>query len=142
MIKFHELKVGDIVLAEFEGQRSEGQVVDLNREDKEVGVETSVQEFWYKPEELYPIPLDEEQLLKFHFERQELPDGSIKYLNGPFRILLAQKGNFSHFEMWYREDRRHIVQPMSVHELQNHYRSMTKVELAREPEPAPGSKVI
>ena len=37
MIKFQELKVGDIVLAEFEG-RNEGEVTDLNREDKEVCV--------------------------------------------------------------------------------------------------------
>ena len=138
MIKIHELKTGDIVLAEYEGQQREGEVTELDREDKEVCVETSVQAFWYKQEELYPIPLDEAQLFKFNFERQELPDGNIKYLKGPFRILLTQKGNFSHFEMWYREDRRHITEPMSVHQLQNHYHSMTKVDLVREP--APGVK--
>jgi hypothetical protein len=132
MIKFHECKIGDIVLAEFDGQRSEGEVIGLNGEDKEVSVQTSVQDFWFTPDHLYPIPLDEEQLAKFHFERQELPDGSVKYLNGPFRILLSQKGDFSHFEMWYREDRRHITQPLMVHDLQNHYRQMTKVELVRE----------
>ena len=131
MIKMHELKTGDIVLAEYEGQQREGEVTELDREDKEVCVETSVQAFWYKPEELYPIPLDEAQLFKFNFERQELPDGNIKYLKVPFRILLTQKGNFSHFEMWYREDRRHITEPMSVHQLQNHYHSMTKVDLMR-----------
>ena len=133
MIKFHELKVGDIVLAEFEGQRSEGEVIELNREDKEVCVETSVQDFWYSPNDLYPIPLDEGQLVKFGFEKQEMADGEIKYLRGPFRILLSEKGNFSHFEMWYREDRRHIESPIFVHELQNHYHSMTKVDLVREP---------
>ena len=132
MIKFHELKVGDIVLAEYEGQRSEGEVIGLDGEDKEVDVQTSVQDFWFTPDKLYPIPLDEEQLAKLQFERQELPDGSVKFLRGPFRILLSRKGDFSHFEMWYREDRRHITQPLSVHELQNHYRSMTKVELTRE----------
>ena len=132
MIKFHELKAGDIVLAEFEGQRSEGTVIELNGEDKEVSVQTSVQDFWFGPEQLFPILLDEDQLLKFNFEKQELPDGSVKYMRGPFRILLASKGDFSHFEMWYREDRRHIHQPIAVHELQNHYRQMTKVELVRE----------
>ena len=132
MIKFHELKVGDIVLAEYEGQRSEGEVIGLDGEDKEVSVQTSVQDFWFTPDKLYPIPLDEEQLAKFQFERQELPDGSVKFLKGPFRILLSRKGDFSHFEMWYREDRRHITQPINVHDLQNHYRSMTKVELTRE----------
>jgi hypothetical protein len=31
--------------------------------------------------------------------------------------------------MWYREDRRHIVQPLSVHQLQNHFHQMTKIDL-------------
>jgi hypothetical protein len=133
MIKFHELKVGDIVLASFDGQRFEGEVRELNREDKEVCVGTEVQDFWYKPEDLYPIPLDAEQMDKLYFQHQDGADGSIKYMKGPFRILLSQKGNFSNFEMWYREDRRHITEPLSVHELQNHYRQMTKIELTREP---------
>jgi hypothetical protein len=133
MIKFHELKVGDIVLAEYEGQRSEGEVIELNREDKEVCVQTSVQDFWFSPDDLYAIPLDEDQLKKFNFERQEMPDGTIKYLHGPFRMLLSEKGNFSLFEMWYREDRRHITRPLSVHELQNYFHEMTKVDLTRSP---------
>lgn len=135
MIKFHELKVGDIVLAEYAGQRSEGEVIELNREDKEVCVQTSVQDFWFQPDDLYPIPLDEDQLMKFHFEKQDQPDGTVKYLRGPFRILLPGKGQFSRFEMWYREDRRHITQPISAHELQNHFHQMTKVYLTRTPVP-------
>ncbi len=130
MIKFNDLQAGDIVLAEFEGQRTEGEVTELNREDKEVCVLTSVQEFWFTPDKLFPITLDEEQLKKFNFERQE-EGKAVKYLRGPFRILLPENGNFSTFEMWYREDRRHIASPISVHELQNHYRQMTKVELTR-----------
>jgi hypothetical protein len=133
MIKFHELKVGDIVLAEYEGRRSEGEVTELNGEDKEVCVETEVQDFWYTPDQLFPIPLDNAQLLKFHFEKQILDGGGVKYLKGPFRILLSGEGNFTSFEMWYREDRRHMVKPLSVHELQNHYHDMTKVDLEREP---------
>ena len=62
-----------------------------------------------------------------------MPDGTIKYMYGPFRILISEKGNFSHFEMWYREDRRHITEPIFVHELQNHYHQMTKVDLVRTP---------
>src|ERR1700750_1005865 len=130
MIKLHDLRVGDIVMTDFDGQRSEGEVTGLDREERKANVQTSVQEFWFDDQDLYPIALDEEQLLKFHFERMELPDGSIKYMFGPFRILLSQKGDFSHFEMWYREDRRHITQPLSVHQLQNHYHQMTKIDLA------------
>lgn len=131
MVKFHEIKVGDILKADYEGKMSEGVVTDLNGEDKEVCVDTDVQGFWYSPEQLYPIPLDEEQLLKFHFERHENGNSAVKYMRGPFRILLPEKGNFSSFEMWYREDRRHMNHPVSVHELQNHYYAMTKVELTR-----------
>ena len=131
MIKFNEIKVGDIVLADNEGQRVEGEVTELNHEDKEICVRTSVQEFWFTPDQLFPIPLDDEQLKKFHFEKVENPDNTVKYMRGPFRILLPQKGNFSTFEIWYREDRRHLTHPVTVHELQNHYHQMTKVELTR-----------
>jgi hypothetical protein len=131
MIKFNEIKVGDIVQAEYEGQRMEGEVTELNHEDKEVCVQTDVQEFWFTPDQLYPIPLDDGQLAKFHFEKVVNPDNTVKYIRGPFRILLPQRDSYSSFEMWYREDRRHMNHPVSVHELQNHYRQMTKVELTR-----------
>ncbi|HMC85208.1 MAG TPA: hypothetical protein VKI61_06770 [Chitinophagaceae bacterium] len=127
MIKFSELKPGDIVLADYEDKQWEGIVKDLNWEDKEVCIETDVQKFWFTPEHLFPIMLDDEQLQKLHFEKKEA-DGVIKYMKGAFRIQLSGKG-FSDFEMWYREDRRHMKQPIAVHELQNHYYQMTKVEL-------------
>lgn len=128
MIKFSELKPGDIVLADYEDKQWEGIVKELNREDKEVCVETDVQQFWFTPEHLYPILLDDDQLQKLHFEKQE-SNGTIKYMKGAFRIQLSKEKGFSDFEMWYREDRRHIKQPLAVHELQNHYYQMTKVEL-------------
>ena len=129
MIRLQDLKVGDIVMAEFEGQMREGIVTDINRENKEVAVETDVQEFWFTADHLYPIQLSEEQLLKLGFEKQESEDGMVKYLKGSFRILLPEKGDFSNLEIWWREDRRHLTHPISVHELQNHYLQMTKVEL-------------
>jgi len=132
MIPFHELHVGDIVLADFEGQRREGEVIGRSEGDRMLNVETAVQAFWYSPNDLYPIPLDEKQLLDFGFERQDMPDGTVKYMKGPFRIRLSQPGNFSNFEIWYREDHRQIHEPTSVHMLQNHYHQMTKVELVRE----------
>jgi hypothetical protein len=129
MIKITDLKFGDIVSAEYEGQQLEGVVTDINREDREVCVETSVQEFWYKPDHLYPIPLNEEQLLRLGFTRQENGDGTVKYMKGSFRVLLPRKDDFSAMEIWWREDHRYLNQPISVHELQNHYLQMTKVEL-------------
>jgi len=90
-----------------------------------------VQEFWFKPDHLYGIPLDDAQLMKLNFEKQENEDGTVKYLRGPFRILLSKPGDFTNFEMWYREDRRHIHHPLFVHELQNHFHQMTKIDLTR-----------
>jgi hypothetical protein len=131
MIKFSELKPGDYVYAQYEGELWEGIVNELNAEDKEVCVQTEVQDFWFKPEDLRPIPLTEDQLNKLHFEKEPLSDGGVKYKKGPFRIQLNKEGAFDDFEIWYREDRRHIKHPINVHELQNHYYSMTKVELGR-----------
>jgi hypothetical protein len=131
MIKIQDLKVGDYVLAEYEGEKWEGMVKELNREDKEVCVQTEVQEFWFKPEVLFPIALNENELLKLNFEKQLNGDNSVKYMKGAFRVFLPQKDNFSNLEIWYREDRRHLLQPIGVHELQNHYHQMTKVELLR-----------
>ncbi|MBC7828650.1 MAG: hypothetical protein H7122_12940 [Chitinophagaceae bacterium] len=129
MIKFQELKPGDLVLAEFEGERVEGVVKALNREEKEVCIETAVQEFWFTAEHLYAIPLTEPQLLTLGFVKHVNNDGSIKYMKDSFRLLIPQDGDFTNFEIWWREDRRHISSPLFVHELQNHYYQMTKVEL-------------
>lgn len=129
MLKFSDLKPGDIIMANNEGQMVEGTVTDLNKEDKEVCVETAVQEFWFKPDDLYAIPLSEEQLLKLGFEKVENANGSVKYKKDSFRVLVPHKGNFNDLEIWWREDRRHLRQPIAVHELQNHYYQMTKVEL-------------
>ena len=131
MIKFQDLQVGDFVLAKYEGEMWEGVVNLINNENKTCLVQTSVQEFWFKSEDLHPITLDEGQLMKLNFEKQVNEDGSVKYLKGPFRIFLPQQGDFSKMDIWYREDRRHLTNMLSVHELQNHYLQMTKVNLQR-----------
>ncbi len=46
-------------------------------------------------------------------------------------FFLPVKGDFSKLDIWYREDRRHLNNPIAVHELQNHYNQMTKVALTR-----------
>lgn len=129
MIKMTHIKPGDILLAEYEGKQWRGTVKDLNREDKEVCVDTGVQEFWFTPDHLFPITLDVEQLKMLGFQEQENNDGSVKYKKDSFRLLLPKKGDFSNVEIWWREDRRHIHPPIYVHDLQNHFYDMTKVEL-------------
>jgi hypothetical protein len=128
MIKMSELQQGDLVIAEYEGIKWEGIVAELNHEDKEVCVQTDVQSFWYTPEHLFPIPLDEDHLSKLGFTKEET-DEYVKYKKDAFRIKVPKGGDFSDLEMWYREDRRHMRHLMSVHELQNDYYQMTKVEL-------------
>ena len=132
MIKFQDIKVGDYLLAEQDGTTWAGEVTNLNGDEKEICVDNGVQEFWFKSEELRPLPLDEAQLLKLNFTKQENGDDSVKYLKGAFRILIPHKDDFSKFEIWYREEKRQILQPISVHQLQNHYLEMTKVHLTDE----------
>lgn len=129
MIKFHELKIGDFVIADNDGDKRQGEVTNLNGDEKQVCVNTGAQDFWYETEQLSPIPLDESQLLKLQFHKNTNDNGSVKYMKGAFRILLNSEGDFSKFEIWYRDERRHIMQPISVHILQNHFLEMTKVHL-------------
>ncbi|HEV2831332.1 MAG TPA: hypothetical protein VGW31_05065 [Hanamia sp.] len=132
MIKFSELRKGDYVLAESDGQAWQGEVTDFNNDEKEIAVNNGVQEFYFKSEDLYPIPLDEEQLLKLKFQKQVNDDGSIKYMKGAFRIQTPNQDNFSNFEIWYRDEKRIIMQPIYLHQLQNHYEAMTKVHLTNQ----------
>jgi hypothetical protein len=132
MIKFHELKVGDYVLAEYEGQQREGEVTRLSPGDQKACVETDVQDFWYEPQHLYPIPISDETLKQLNFTREDQPDGSVKYKKGSFRILIPGKDNFSAMEIWYREDKRHQPDVHYIHQLQNHYLQMTKIHLTKE----------
>ncbi len=129
MIRFQEIRVGDIIQADFGGQRFEVQVTELNHEDKQVCVQNGDQTDWFSPGDLYAIPLDDAQLLKLGFEKQVNDDKSVKYMRGPFRLLIPSAGQFTETEIWYREDRRHIHHPIGVHELQNFYHQMTKVDL-------------
>ena len=133
MIKFNDIKIGDYVLAEYDGKMWEGEVVRLNGDEKQVCVQTTVQEFWFSTEHLHPIPLNEDALSKLSFAKQPNEDGSVKYMKGSFRLVTPQSGDFSKIEMWYREDRRHHPDVHYVHQLQNHYLDMTKIHLTRDP---------
>jgi hypothetical protein len=129
MIKFSDLKAGDYVLAESNGEAWEGEVTDFNYNEKEISVFNGIQDFWFTSDELYPLLLDEKQLMKLKFTKHVNGDGSVKYMKGAFRIQTPQQDNFSHFEMWYRDEKRIMTQSISVHQLQNHYLEMTKVHL-------------
>jgi hypothetical protein len=128
MLKIGDLKQGDIIFVDDEGIRREGTVVRVSHEENEALVDNGIQEFWYTPEEMHPIPLNEDELVKLGFEKEDL-DAGVKYKKNSFRLVTPQKGDFSHIDMWYREDRRHFSNPLGVHELQNLHLDMTKVHL-------------
>ncbi|HWC53738.1 MAG TPA: hypothetical protein VG676_09155 [Chitinophagaceae bacterium] len=128
MLKIGELKQGDIIMVNDDGVMREGTVVSLDHPENLALVDNGIQEFWYDAEEMFPLPLDENQLMKLGFEKME-SDGSVKYMKGAFRLVTPKKGDFTNIEMWYREDRRHFNVPLSVHELQNLHLDMTKVHL-------------
>ena len=129
MLKIGELKAGDIIKVEDEGVEREGVVAEISHEEHKALVDNGVQEFWYSPEEMHPIPLNEEQLLKLGFEKENIEGGGVKYMKGAFRLVTPKAGDFSNIEMWYREDRRHFNFPIGVHQLQNLHMEMTKVPL-------------
>ena len=66
-----------------------------------------------------------------HLEEQA--DGSVKYKKDAFRLVIPAKDDFSHIDMWYREDRRHNPDVHYVHQLQNAHLQMTKMHLTSEP---------
>ncbi len=119
-------------MGEYEGKMWPGEVTRLNHAEKQVGVETEVQEFWFEPEHLYPISISDESLRNLNFIKEEMPDGSVKYKKGSFRLVVPKKDDFSYIEMWYREDHRYHPDVHYIHQLQNHYLQMTKVHLTDE----------
>jgi hypothetical protein len=130
MLKIGNLKFGDIVKVNDEGIVREGTVVSISHEENQALVDNGVQEFWYTPEQMDAIPVDENQLIQLGFTREE-DNGSVKYKKDSFRLVTPKKGDFSNIEMWWREDRRHFSFPLGVHELQNLFHDMTKVPLAK-----------
>jgi hypothetical protein len=130
MVKITDLKEGDVVRVLEEGMEREGTVVSISREENMACINNGIQDFWYTPDQIVPIPLTGEQLLNLGFEKEETSEGT-KYKKGPFRVLVHDPGNYTNLEVWYREDRRHFSHPIYVHELQNHHLQMTKVPLEK-----------
>ena len=129
MLKFQNIKVGDYLMADNDGDVLKGEVTNLKHGENQVCMNIGVQEFWYEMEQLKAIPLNEEELLNLKFTKQTNGDGTVKYSKGAFRLLLPSDGNFSKMEIWYRDEHRHITHAINVHELQNHFYEMTKVHL-------------
>ncbi len=132
MVKLTDLKEGDIVHVLDEGKEREGTVVRISRDDGRACINNGIQEFWYPLEDVVPVPLTEEKLIKtLGFQKEETAEG-VKYKKGPFRIIVHDPGNYMNLDIWYREDRRHFNKPLYLHELQNLHMDMTKVPLEKQ----------
>jgi hypothetical protein len=128
MLKINELKSGDVIMVNDDGVMREGKVVSTSLEENQALVNNGIQDFWYSPEDMTPVNLSEEHLMRFGFTKEEL-DGGVKYKKDSFRLLTPKKGDFSNVEMWWREDRRHFGMPIGVHHFQNLFMDMTKIHL-------------
>jgi hypothetical protein len=132
MLKFQNVKVGDYLMADNDGDVLKGEVTNLKHGEHQVCLNIGTQEFWYEMNQLAPIPLNEDELMNLKFSKLQNDDGSVKYMKGAFRMLIPAAGDFSKMELWYRDERRHITHALGVHELQNHFYDMTKVHLNEE----------
>ena len=128
MLKIGTLKAGDVIRVDDGGVLRDGVIVSISHEENQALVDNGVQEFWYSPEEMEALPLNENQLLRFGFEKEEA-GGAVKYKKDSFRLVTPTKGDFSNIEMWWREDKRHFSVPIGVHDLQNLHLDMTKIPL-------------
>jgi len=128
MLKINELKSGDVIMVNDDGVMREGRVVSTSLEENQALVNNGVQDFWYSPEDMTPVSLSEEHLMRFGFTKEDV-DGGVKYKKDSFRLLTPKKGDFSNVEMWWREDRRHFGMPIGVHHFQNLFMDMTKIHL-------------
>ena len=92
MVKITELKEGDIVHIVDAGTERIGTVSETSRDENMACIDNGVQEFWYPPEEIVPVPLTEDRLIHLlGFEKEETTEG-VKYKKGPFRIVAHDPG--------------------------------------------------
>jgi hypothetical protein len=133
MIRLQDVKTGDTVLVKYETDLLEGKVLEVNPEDKQVCVLThEQQEFWYSLEDLYPIPLDETQLLRLRFQKDEAQSSNgsgVVYVRGPFTVRLYKQDGHDFTRLDYRDEHREIKGLLTVNQLQNHYHGMTNFHL-------------
>jgi hypothetical protein len=131
MIKISDLIEGGVVRVLHDGEEREGTITDVSREEEMACIDNGIQEFWYTPDLIVPVPISEDRLINtLGFEKEETEDG-VKFKKGAFRLLVKDPGNYTNLELWYREDHRHFAHSLYLHELQNHHLNMTKVPLER-----------
>ncbi len=129
MIKVNDLKEGDIVMVDFDGQKTTGDVTEVSIGNKMAKVAHGEQEYWYEINDLYAVPITDEQLKELGFVEKESDNGHTIYERGPFSLQFIKKGEDQHTDLHYRDETRHIHDLVYIHQLQNHYHAMTNFTL-------------
>lgn len=129
MLKLSEVKAGDIVIADFEGQHRIGDVLEVSRGDKKARIAHDENEFWYDLNNIYAVPLDDSILTELGFSRLNGNTDGVIYERGPFSLQFVQRGEDRHSLLHYRDETRHVHDLAYLHQLQNHYKGMTNFEL-------------
>jgi hypothetical protein len=130
MLKLNEVREGDIVLADFEGQKRVGDVLEVSRGDKKARIAHGENEFWYDLHHIYAVPLEHEILAELGFQRTTAEDNLVVYERGPFSLQFVRDRNESFSLLHYRDETRHVHNMDFLHQLQHHYRAMTNFELS------------
>jgi hypothetical protein len=131
MIKLQDLKEGDIVMVDFEGEMKTGDITEISTGDHKARVAYGENEFWYEAQDLHPVPVDDAHLAELGFKK--VSDGSADgtlYERGPFSLQFIQKGPDKHSLLHYRDETRHIHKLEHLHQLQHHYKGMTNFHLS------------
>lgn len=132
MVPLNFLIPGAWVYIEIDSKKVEGQVTEVSFEKACVDTDTD-QELWCYPSEMFPIPLTEDWLFRYHFIKSgdaSVNGGGQAYTHGPFILQYLQKDNDQLIELrCHGEHERDYDHGLAVHELQRHYHGMTKVYL-------------
>jgi hypothetical protein len=129
MIKLTEVKEGDIVIADFEGQKRVGDVLEVSKGDKKALVAHGENEFWYDMTHIYAVPLEPEILAELGFKRTDDQSNGLSYARGPFTLQYITTEKDTYNLLHYRDETRHVHNMQYLHQLQHHYKGMTNHEL-------------
>ncbi|WP_336517453.1 hypothetical protein [Pollutibacter soli] len=130
MIKINEVKEGDIVMADYEGQMTTGDVTEVSVGTQTAKVAHGDQEYWYDIGDLFAVPITDERLKELGFLAVPVGEnGAVRYERGPFSVEFLKNNTEEYSELHYRDETRHVHDLEYMHQLQNHYHAMTNFHL-------------
>jgi hypothetical protein len=117
MLELNEVREGDIVLADFEGQKRVGDVLDVSRGVKKARIAHGENEFWFDLQHIFAVPLESEILSELGFTKTTAEENLAVYERGPFSIRFVREQNDSFSLLHYRDETRHVHNMDYLHQL-------------------------